>query len=294
MRALILGFAIGTWLLQQQSTLPVADRMWSLAALGAALLSGAALFARLNRGQSVISQRWIGRCTAATLAIVAGTCIGFVFAGSAAERRMSDELPPAWEGVDIRVQGIVSGLPAFNRSDRSVRFAFDVEKAVEPSDAVVPTRISLAWYSGFAGARGVGTERTERTKVSSRAVKVDNPPPEIHAGERWELVVRLRRPHGTSNPHGFDIEAWMLENGLRASGYVRPAGHRRTDAFAGRFIDHVDALRERIRTRILAALDGQPYAGVLVALTIGDQRSVSQDQWQLYNRTGVSHLLSIR
>ena len=283
MRALILGFAIGTWLLQQQSALPESARLWSLAAVSAALLAGALLFAHLNRGLPVIGDRSIGHrsighCVAAVLAVAAGTCIGFVFAGTVAERRMADELPHAWEGVDVRVRGIVSGLPAFNRSDRSVRFAFDVEKAIEPADAVVPTRISLAWYAGFRGAR---------------TTKTEDPPPEIHAGERWELVVRLRRPHGTSNPHGFDIEAWMLENGLRASGYVRPAGHRRVDVFAGRWMDHVDALRERIRTRILSALDGQPYAGVLVALTIGDQRSVSQDQWQLYNRTGVSHLLSI-
>ena len=66
------------------------------------------------------------------------------------------------------------------------------------------------------------------------------------------------------------------------------------DAFAFRWMDRVDRLREAIRNRILAVLYGQPYAGVLVALTIGDQRSVPQDQWALYNRTGVSHLLSIR
>ena len=63
-------------------------------------------------------------------------------------------------------------------------------------------------------------------------------PPAIAAGERWQLVVRLKRPHGTVNPHGFDVEAWLLENGIRATGYVRAdERNRRLDAFAGRAAD---------------------------------------------------------
>jgi len=57
----------------------------------------------------------------------------------------------------------------------------------------------------------------------------------------------------------FDIEAWMLESGLRATGYVRKdEGNRRLAAFSGRFIDAVDALRERIRERILPRWKGGP------------------------------------
>ena len=36
----------------------------------------------------------------------------------------------------------------------------------------------------------------------------------VHPGERWAFTVRLRRPHGLVNPHGFDYEAWLLERGL--------------------------------------------------------------------------------
>ncbi|MBK8741107.1 MAG: ComEC family competence protein [Betaproteobacteria bacterium] len=211
------------------------------------------------------------------LCVAAGATAGFLYAAIAAERRLADELPARWEGQDIRVAGIVRGLPAVNHSDRSVRFAFDVERVGTPA-AIVPSRLSLAWYTTWRGT----------------PLKDDEPLPELHAGERWQLTVRLRRPHGNANPHGFDLEAWMLENGLRATGYVRrDEGNRRLAAHSGRFIDRVDALRESIRERILRALDGRPYAGVLVALAVGDQRSVPQDQWLLYNRTGVSHLLSI-
>ena len=44
---------------------------------------------------------------------------------------------------------------------------------------------------------------------------------------------------------------------------------------------------------MLAALDGRPYAGVIAALAIGDERAIPAAQWQLFNRTGVGHLISI-
>src|SRR5262249_53716628 len=112
-------------------------------------------------------------------------------------------------------------------------------------------------------------------------------------GERWQLLVRLKRPHGTVNPHGFDVEAWLLENGLRATGYVRDADANQPLGFAGRVEDYVSRARESIRTRILAVLDPRPYAGVIGALAIGDERAIPAEQWQLFNRTGIGHLISI-
>jgi competence protein ComEC len=35
--------------------------------------------------------------------------------------------------------------------------------------------------------------------------------------------VRLQRPHGNADPQGFDYEAWLLGQGVRATGYVRHA-----------------------------------------------------------------------
>ena len=52
-------------------------------------------------------------------------------------------------------------------------------------------------------------------------------------------------------------------------------------------------LSEKLRERIWNALPGAPYAGVLSALAVGDQRSIDSPQWQLFARTGVSHLMSI-
>ena len=116
----------------------------------------------------------------------------------------------------------------------------------------------------------------------------------LHAGERWQLSVRLKQPHGTSNPHNFDFEAWALERNLRAAGYVHGKGdNRRLDAHVvapGYFIEH---LREAVRERFQETLGDAPYTGVLTALAVGDQGSIPAAQWQIFTRTGVNHLMSI-
>ena len=48
-----------------------------------------------------------------------------------------------------------------------------------------------------------------------------------------------------------------------------------------------------MRDRFNAVLGPTPAAGILAALAVGDQRAISREEWQLFNRTGVTHLMSI-
>lgn len=201
-----------------------------------------------------------------TRAALAGGMLGFCWAAALAHAALSEELAHADEGRDIAVVGTVSRLP--HDFGEGVRFQFAVEQVLDDA-ATVPTSLALSWY-------GAG-----------EAVAV-------RPGERWRLTVRLQRPHGNANPHGFDYEAWLLGQGVRATGYVRPApDNRRLDAFVSTPGHLVERCRDLLRARIREALDGKPYAGVIVALVIGDQRGIEQADWDVFNRTGVSHLVAI-
>jgi competence protein ComEC len=116
----------------------------------------------------------------------------------------------------------------------------------------------------------------------------------LRAGQRWRFTVRLRRPHGNYNPHGFDVERWLLERDLRANGYVRLDAPR---VLIDDLVPHpaylVERMRENVRARLLAALADRPYRGVVVALAVGDQQAIPREQWALFTRTGVGHLMSI-
>ena len=261
MRLYVIGFAAGVWWLQQQAQLPPPAGWWLAAPIAFALLAATGAYAPVWHAL---------RRIAATACCIA---CGVLWAAWLAQGRLADELPPAWEGEDIQLVGVIAAMP--QPYERSVRFDFDVERVLTPG-AVVPAHISVSWW---------GTP--ERT--GQRATQ-----PVLRAGERWQLTVRLRRPHGAFNPHGFDYEAWLLERNIRATGYVRaPADNRRIAALVPRPQYWIERVREAVRARIQTALADAPYAGVLTALAVGDQRAISQSQWQVFTRTGVNHLMSI-
>jgi competence protein ComEC len=265
MRLAALSFTTGACLLQWQPRLPSPLQC-------AALLAGMVIATTLWWLAQRAPASRVTRVTATAMVIIAILTAGFLWAAALAHWRMDDALDPAWEGRDITVSGVISGLP--QPFDRGVRFDFDVE-AVAPLQAIVPKRISLAWYNGL-------------TPDEFQEVQP------VRAGERWRFTVRLRRPHGSANPHGFDFEAWMLENRLRATGTVAPRGERtRIDELARQPDYLLQRLREVIRERFWDLLPGERYAGVLTALAIGDQRAIEPDEWQVFARTGISHLMSI-
>jgi competence protein ComEC len=116
----------------------------------------------------------------------------------------------------------------------------------------------------------------------------------IRPGERWRFTVRLKRPHGNANPHGFDYEAWLFERGLRATGYVRPRTvAKRLDDFVLQPAYVIERWRDRIRNSFFDVLADSPYVGVLVALAVGDQQAIPATQWRLFRLAGVTHLMSI-
>src|SRR5512134_317372 len=260
MRLSILCFVAGVWWLQQQPALPDAAWGWAVAALGlaAAALRPADAAWRLAR-----------------TALVNAGCLalGFSWAAWYAQLRLADALPAEWEGRDIALVGVVATLPQAH--ERGARFEFDVERVLTPG-AQVPERIVLSWW---------GSPALEGEPAGY---------PELGAGERWQLTVRLKRPRGTANPHGFDFEAWLLERNLRATGYVRSkAGSSRLAPMVHRPAYWIERVRQQVRARIQAALPEAPYAGVIAALAIGDQRAIPPEQWQTFTRTGVNHLMSI-
>jgi len=265
MRSTIIGFVLGAIALQLQGNLPNIFMLCLLAVLALLIIFFAS---------SRCSSRW-----KISTWLLGGACLGFSWAAAMAHLYLRQELPSEWEGRDITVIGTIENLPY--RFDQGTRFHFAVEHVlpVDGQQPLVPSKLSLSWYTGF---------------YSDSAQTVVR----VRPGERWQLTVRLKRPHGNANPEGFDYELWLLEQNLRATGTVRSDSatiqkNQRLDSFVLSFSHLVEATRAHLRDRIEAALSGKEYAGVIVALVIGDQRAISQSDWKVFNRSGIGHLISI-
>jgi competence protein ComEC len=265
MRSAIIGFVAGVGFLQMQALLPSMPLLLLLAV--AAIAIGTAHY-RVHNAAWKLALRFL-----------AGSVAGFVWAAGFAYFHLAEELPRELEGKDIVIVGMVDSLP--NVFERGMRFNFSVERAEDEGkrSVAVPSRLALSWYSGY--------EAGDRDAMEM-----------VRPGERWQLTVRLRRPHGNANLHGFDYEAWLLEQKLRATGYVRSDANSalkniRLASFIPGPKNFIESFRYGLREKIFAALPGKEYAGIVVALVVGDQRGIVQSDWQLFNRAGIGHLVSI-
>src|ERR1700730_1786187 len=252
--ALVAFVAAVAWL-QQASDLPSSRSVVAILA-AATMLAGGAVLARRIRAPAAR----VAACLAAGL-------LGYDYAAWIGQQRLADELSFADEGRDIQVTGSIAGLPT--QIERGVRFTFEVEQ-VGSGPAHVPRLIALSWYQS---------------------------PDTLRPAQRWRMAVKLPRPHGTFNPAGFDSELWMLEQGVRASGYVRDGAGQPTPLClqdpVWRFNPMIDRARDALRGRLQRLLQGRRYGGVIIALVMGDQALIAQSDWTLFNRTGISHLVSI-
>ena len=216
------------------------------------------------------------------LTVLAFSMLAWGITGLRATTFLNDALTADLEGRDIAVIGVISAMPQHNES--GLRFRLDVESAqVQGQPIQVPAHLYIGWYSGTFGlGDGSGVNELQRQ------------PAPIEAGERWQMTVLLKAPHGGSNPHGFDFELWLWEQGLQATGYVR-SGPK--DPVPQRLVQTgwhpVEYARQQVRDQIYDREIDRHYAGLIAALVVGDQSAIDRADWDVFRATGVAHLMSI-
>jgi competence protein ComEC len=283
-----LGWIAGTALQLQQTQLWAGEVYWGLAAFAlmsayiatridvsrfAWVRSASAFFSRASAGAGV--QAAVGFVLVAALSAV----LAFAQAGARASHYAQTALNSALEGRTLDVVGIVANLP--QRMEDSARFRFEVESARDSDGALVQLspQLLLGWYGN---------------RLNGSDDKVQAPPADLRPGDRWQLAVRLKAPHGHINPHGFDYELWLWEQGLQATGYVRNGAKDALPQWLGSTLNHpVERLRQRVRSAIDARVADRAVAGIVAALLVGDQAAIERADWDVFRATGVAHLMAI-
>ncbi|MEX0941756.1 MAG: DNA internalization-related competence protein ComEC/Rec2 [Pseudomonadales bacterium] len=225
----------------------------------------------LLTGFLTLSASWL-ICRKSTLKWLMFACAGFGYAVIYANDRLDARLPSHLEGKDLVLTGTVTSLPRVD--EHAVRFRFTLDASdCRPGDECWQGNdgalIDLAWY------------RPDHQRVV------------IMPGQRWQVTVRLNRPHGSVNAGLFDYEGWLLSEGITARGYIR-SGDREP-----RLLDNRGArmpvlmFRYWLRTQLLDTVGDALHGGLIIALVLGESSEIKASDWRTLSDTGTNHLLII-
>lgn len=181
--------------------------------------------------------------------------VGLTWTIAIANNRLAQRLPENLAGKDLIISGQVLSLP--DGDSKALRFDF----APDASELKLPEKIRLSWYQATMS---------------------------VKAGQYWRFNVRLKPPHGLLNPGGFDYERWALSENIGATGYIRPYPKPVLLEEGSAWRD-INVLRQLISDYLAQ----HQHSALLTALTIGDGQGISQEQWDVFRKTGTTHLIVI-
>jgi len=216
----------------------------------------------------------LDRHISSVLLTLCSFALGFAWNAHYAQTRLDHILSTEYEGKDLVLAGRVNALP--QSSSSGAKFSFEVDKAFLGHERLesFPPQVYLSWQPAWRNPQDV---------------------PEIIPGQRWEFMVKIKRPYGSLNPHTFDFERWSFHQDFGASGSVR-SGKLILEKDIGitEFVLAMEYQRWKLRKKIHRLLPKEArYGGVIAALVMGDQNAIEQEDWRIFNATGIGHLISI-
>jgi len=182
--------------------------------------------------------------------------LGFTWATYQANRLMSQSLVAQNFGRKVTSVGWIASIP--KKTSLGTQFQFRLKKLDNKKHVGL---LSLSWYRHYK---------------------------KLVVGDQWSFVLKLKRIHGLINPDAFDYQRWAFQRGIVAKGYV-VQGEKKG---VGRKFP-VMRYRAELQTHIQSWVKDKNLSGVLTALTVGSKSLITTNAWQVFQRTGTSHLIAI-
>ncbi|MBI2786109.1 MAG: DNA internalization-related competence protein ComEC/Rec2 [Legionella longbeachae] len=168
-------------------------------------------------------------------------------------------IPDAAVIPKVSIQGTIASIPS--RDFSKTQFLLDLEQYDNhPAKGLV----QLAWY---------------------------NHAPLLHAGQRWQLTVKLKKPRNYLNPGSSNYVSSLAARHVMWTGYIQSKDNKLLSK--GRSYFNWLELRERLGNKLAQLAPNQDISGVVEALTLNLTTHISQKNWDLFRRTGTTHLFGI-
>jgi competence protein ComEC len=262
-RLCALAIVLGAVLVQYSPGLPALKSLYAASLCVAGLLALLCLLQRDGDKKQTNKIKRAGQMLRQPAVVLLVLFLSITWVTWRAEQRLSAVLALEHENVVTRLTFRVTSLP--NDTSESLRFEAQVLK---PFKAGVPTSLQVSWL---------------KTPTM----------PQVLPGQVLRAALVLRRPHSNLNPHGFDYEGHLFAKNIRALGRVRGLPVLLADEPYASFSVSIARARHIVREGMRRVTAAMPFGAVLIALAIGDQDSVKQEHWQIFNLTGITHLVSI-
>lgn len=170
-------------------------------------------------------------------------------------------LPVEWEGKPLIINGYIDSIP--DNTDSKISFLFLVENFQSKKIHSI-------------------------IKLSSQDENLKS----LHAGDKWQFKVKLKRIHGVMNPGGFDYESWALQEGIRANGYIVISQENQL-LESHWYHGLLNRIREKLKNKIEVNLPQSNTSPWIVALALGERQNISAENWEILRNTGTNHLMAI-
>lgn len=171
------------------------------------------------------------------------------------------QIPEQLSGKELTVVGCITSFP--QQMGDHWRFNFLIQQ-FNGNPTLGNVKIQLSWY---------------HTALTPKL------------GQQWRFQVKLKRPHGMSNPAGFDVIQHWWSQQIMATGYVR--GKDPQQSLLTETSNVITKLRQHLLDAMQTVATQTKLSGFIPALTLAERSGIEQSQWQLLRSTGTSHLMAI-
>jgi competence protein ComEC len=185
--------------------------------------------------------------------------IGFIWATMHQHLVIANQLPHQMVLVHMQLEGVVSTIPKLTGD--KIQFQFELSRYQgRPAQTII-------WMSCYQAC------------------------PQVKVGEQWRLWATLKKPKLNTLPGEMNPKYWLMSNHIEWLGMVNSGGAVRLSAPEGMWL--FQAFRAHLAETLAAVLKQDPTLGLIQGLTLGVASNIDKAQWDLFRRTGTTHLVVI-
>ncbi|MDP1603962.1 MAG: DNA internalization-related competence protein ComEC/Rec2 [Legionella sp.] len=113
--------------------------------------------------------------------------------------------------------------------------------------------------------------------------------PSFEVGQEWQLPVKLKLPENLGNPGSFDYKSNLRARHITWTGYIK----RGKISLLKEPRSSILSVREHLSVSLQQSIPDANTLGIVQALTLGITNNIDKSLWDLFRRTGTTHLMVI-